>query len=165
MSSMRQLGTYLPLKAGCKETLGRLGLEHSICLFCLAMLLVSSLMSSASAQGLACQGVQKPQQVADLLFGRKIGNAAVVSEGAWRRFVAREITPRFPDGLTILDGRGQWLDPGSKRIVREPSTVVMIAMPGHAEDFDRLNEIAEAYKKQFRQQSVGIIIRQACVSF
>jgi len=117
------------------------------------------------AQPLECRGAQKPQLVAELLFGRKIGAQGYVSEGAWRRFVAREITPRFPDGLTILEGRGQWRDPDTKRIVREPSNVVLIAMPGHAEDHDRLNEVAEAYKKQFRQESVGIIVRQACVSF
>jgi hypothetical protein len=117
------------------------------------------------AQPLECRGAQKPQLVAELLFGRKIGAQGYVSEGAWRRFVAREITPRFPDGLTILEGRGQWRDAGTKRIVREPSKVVLIAMPGQAEDHDRLNEIAEAYKKLFHQESVGIIVRQACVSF
>jgi len=79
--------------------------------------------------------------------------------------VGREITTRFPDGLTILDGRGQWLDPKTKRIVREPSSVVMIALPGNAEDHDRLDLIADLYKRQFRQQSVGIIVRPACVSF
>ena len=130
-----------------------------------AGLLGLAMTSSTFAQALACQGSQKPQQVADLMFGRKIGDHAIVSEGAWRRFVAREITTRFPDGLTILDGRGQWLDPKTKRVVREPSSVVMIALPGNAEDFDRLNLIAEAYKRQFRQQAVGIIVRPACVSF
>jgi hypothetical protein len=121
--------------------------------------------SSAQAQSLTCQGAQKPQQVAELLFGRKTGTQGIVSEGAWRRFVAREITPRFPDGLTIFDTRGQWRDAETKRVIREPSNIVMIALPGNAEDHDRLNEVAEAYKKQFRQQSVGIIVRQACVSF
>jgi hypothetical protein len=119
----------------------------------------------ASAQALTCQGAQKPQEVAELLFGRKIGTQGVISEGAWRRFVAREITPRFPDGLTILDTRGQWLDTATKRVVREQSNIVMIALPGNAEDHDRLSQIAEAYKKQFHQQSVGIIVRPACVSF
>jgi len=123
------------------------------------------LAGRAPAQSLECRGAQKPQLVAELLFGRKMGAQGFVSEGAWRRFVAREITPRFPDGLTILEGRGQWRDPDSKRITREPSNVVLIAMPGHAEDHDRLKEIADAYKKQFRQQSVGIIVRPACVSF
>jgi hypothetical protein len=119
----------------------------------------------AWAQALTCQGAQKPQQVAELLFGRKMGAQGSISEGAWRRFVAREITPRFPDGLTILDTRGQWLDTATKRVVREQSNIVMIALPGNAEDHDRLNQIAEAYKKQFHQQSVGIIVRPACVSF
>ena len=125
----------------------------------------SAMVSPTFAQALACQGSQKAQQVADLLFGRRIGDHVIVSEGAWRRFVAREITTRFPDGLTILDGRGQWLDSKTKRIMREPSNVVMIALPGNAEDHDRLNLVADAYKRQFRQQSVGIIVRPACVSF
>ena len=128
-------------------------------------LLCLPMTSPSDAQVLECQGAQKPQQVADLLFGRKMGEHATVSEGVWRRFVAREITTRFPDGLTILDGRGQWRNPNTKRIVREPSSVVMIALPGNAEDHDRLNQVAEAYKRQFRQQSVGIIVRPACVSF
>ena len=33
------------------------------------------------------------------------------------------------------------------------------------EDIARLNEIAEAYKARFKQQSVGVIVRPACVSF
>ena len=140
---------------------------RAICVACLmgVGLFGSSMTSPTFAQVLECQGSQKPQQVVDLLFGRKVGDHVTVSEGAWRRFVAREITTRFPDGLTILDGRGQWLDPNTRRVVREPSSVVMIALPGSTEDYDRLNQIAEAYKRQFRQLSVGIIVRPACVSF
>ena len=128
-------------------------------------LLAAMLGGSAGAQPIECRGGLKSQQVAELLFGRKIGDQGIVSEGAWRRFVAREITPRFPDGLTIIEARGQWRDPTSKRVIREPSNLVLIVMPGNAEDQDRLNEVAEAYKRQFRQQSVGIIVRPACVSF
>ena len=69
------------------------------------------------------------------------------------------------DGLTIIEAKGQWRDPATRRIVREPASVVMIALPGKPEDHDRLEEIARAYKKLFRQQSVGIIVRPACVSF
>ncbi len=53
----------------------------------------------------------------------------------------------------------------SNRIVREPSKIVMIVLPGNPEDVARLNEIAEAYKARFKQQSVGVIMRGACVSF
>jgi hypothetical protein len=120
---------------------------------------------SAGAQSIECTGGLKPQQVAELLFGRRIGDRGVVSEGAWRRFVAKEITPRFPDGLTIVEARGQWRDPTSKRVIREQSNLVMIVLPGNAEDQDRLKQVAEAYKQEFRQQSVGMIVRPACVSF
>jgi uncharacterized protein DUF3574 len=103
--------------------------------------------------------------VAELLFGRDIGNRLGVSDADWRRFVAREITPRFPDGLTVTDALGQWRDPDSGRIVREPSKRVEIVLPGHADDAARLDAIVTAYKRQFRQRSVGLILQSACVSF
>jgi hypothetical protein len=38
-------------------------------------------------------------------------------------------------------------------------------LPGKPDDIDALNQIAQAYKSRFRQQSVGIVLRAACVSF
>jgi hypothetical protein len=129
------------------------------------LLLALALGGAANAQSTECRGTQKPQQVAELMFGRNIGDRIGVSEAQWARFVDREITPRFPDGLTVFDTRGQWRDAERNRIVREPSKLVQIVLPGKAEDADRLNEIAAAYKSRFRQQSVGMIVRGACVSF
>ena len=130
-----------------------------------AMLVAPGLGATAFAQPIECRGGQKSQQVAELMFGRNIGNRIGVSEAAFARFVSREITPRFPDGLTVLSASGQWRDAERKTIVREPSKVVLIVLPGTDEDIARLAEIAEAYKTAFRQQSVGIIIRPGCVSF
>ena len=98
--------------------------------------------------------------VADLLFGR-----SHVSEANWARFLAAEVTSRFPDGFTVFDARGQWRAPGSDRISRERSKVLTIAMPPDAANDKRLAEIIEAYKLRFKQQSVGLIVRPACVSF
>ena len=128
------------------------------------LLIVFALADSASAQPIACRS-GKPQQVAELMFGRKIGDRIGVTDTAWARFVDREITPRFPDGLTVIDARGQWRDRDRNRIVREPSKLVQIVLPGKDEDQQRLDEIAAAYKVRFRQQSVGIIVRPACVTF
>ncbi len=130
-----------------------------------ASLVLPLLGNSASAQQLACSAPLKPQQVAELLLGRKIGDRLGVSETQFLNFLDREITPRFPDGLTVYDARGQYRDSERNRIVREPSKVVMIVLTGKPEDTARLSEIADAYKKRFRQQSVGIVLRQACVSF
>ncbi len=130
-----------------------------------AVVLALALTGEAGAQLLDCRGGQKPTQVAELMFGRKVGDRIGVSEVEWSRFVDREITPRFPDGLTIFNAAGQWRDKASSKIVREPSKIVQIVLPGEVEDIVRLNEIAEAYKTRFKQQSVGVIVRPACVSF
>jgi hypothetical protein len=113
----------------------------------------------------SCRGTQQPKQIAELLFGRDIGNHVGVSESDFTRFVAREMTPRFPDGLTVTDAMGQWRDRDSGRIVREPSKHVEIVLPGNDDDEARLDAIAAAYKRAYYQQSVGIIVRAACVSF
>ena len=131
----------------------------------IALLLAFALTGAANAQLTECRGGQKPQQVAELLFGRKIGDRIGVSEAMWARFVDGEITPRFPDGLTVFNTVGQWRDSERKTIVREPSKIVMIVLPGKDDDIDRLNQIAEAYKSRFRQQSVAVMLRPACVSF
>jgi hypothetical protein len=104
-------------------------------------------------------------EVAELIFGRDIGHRVGVSEADFSHFVAHEITPRFPDGLTITDAIGQWRDRDTGRIVREPSKHIEIAMPGNDDDEARLDAIVAAYKRDFRQQSVGVIVRLACVSF
>jgi Protein of unknown function (DUF3574) len=130
-----------------------------------ALVLVLACSSGAAAQSSECHAGQKPQQVAQLLFGRKIGERLGVSEAQWGRFVDREISPRFPDGLTVFDAKGEWRDTARNAIVHEPSKVVEIVLPGKPDDVDELNRIAQAYKSRFRQQSVGIVIRAACVSF
>src|SRR5882672_5004424 len=75
-----------------------------------AILLALACSGSAAAQMTACAAGQDARQVAELLFGRKIGDRLGVSETQWGRFVDREISPRFPDGLTVLDARGAWRD-------------------------------------------------------
>jgi hypothetical protein len=130
-----------------------------------ALTLVLGLAGGADAQLLDCLGGQRPSQVAELMFGRNIGRRLGVSEAEWGRFVDREIISRFPNGLTVLNAGGQWRDEATKKIVREPSKLVQIVLPGQIEDIARLNEIVAAYKRRFKQQSVIMIVRPACVSF
>jgi hypothetical protein len=112
-----------------------------------------------------CHGAQQPKLVVELLFGRDIGRRIGVSQSAWLRFVARELTPRFPDGFTISDATGQWRDPVTGTIARELSKRVEIVLPGDADDEARLEAAVAAYKSHFHQRSVGIIVREACVAF
>ena len=123
-------------------------------------------IATAHAQpALSCAGTQKPGTVIELMFGRNIAGRVGVTEAKWARFLDREITPRFPDGLSVYDVRGQWRDAKRNVIVREPSKIVMIAIPGGLADDTPVQQIIAAYKRQFRQQSVGLLVRPACIAF
>lgn len=137
----------------------------SVSALCAILLAATATLAGAQSPAPSCYGTQQPKMIAELLFGRDIGNHVGVSETAWAGFVAREMTPRFPDGLTITDALGQWRDRDTGRIVREPSKHVEIVLPGNTDDETRLDAIVAAYKREFRQQSVGVIVRPACVAF
>lgn len=120
---------------------------------------------AAQTPELSCANPQRLRLVAEILFGRDIGRRVGVSDSAWSRFVARELTPRFPDGLTVTDALGQWRDTTTREIVREPAKKVEIVLPGKADDQERLEAAVQAYKNEFHQRSVGVIVRPACVAF
>lgn len=130
-------------------------------LFALAALVLVPVAASAQE----CRLPQKAMSVAELMFGRNIGAKLVVSESRWTQFVAREITSRFPNGFSIVDAQGQWLDSDTRKIVRERSKLVTIVFGDAAGAQQKIDDIVAAYKGRFRQQAVGVIIRPACVSF
>jgi hypothetical protein len=126
---------------------------------------VAALLSGCTVLPQDCAPPAQSMVSADLVFGRNIGDRLGVSDAAFADFLAREITPRFPDGLTVVDARGQWRDSERSRIVREPSKLVLLTFPDDATQRERLTAIADAYKKRFRQQSVLISLRTSCVTF
>ena len=100
-----------------------------------------------------------------LFFGRSDSTGAeVVSEEAWDEFLADTVTPRFPDGLTVMDGRGQWqLESGAVQKERTKILYVLTA-PGDG-GLRLLGEISEEYKRRFEQESVLVTSNTTCVSF
>jgi hypothetical protein len=127
-------------------------------------LLLAVQATCASAQGLSCNAPQKQMLEVDLLFGRNTGGKFGVTDQRWTAFLASEVTPRFPDGLTVFDASGQWQDTKTHNVVREPSKIVRI-ITTDADAQAKIDAVVEAYKKRFHQQSVGVVSRPACVSF
>ncbi|MEW6643860.1 MAG: DUF3574 domain-containing protein [Pseudomonadota bacterium] len=122
-------------------------------------------LSGCAAMPPACMPPAKSMVSADMLFGRNIGDRIGVSDAAFAAFTAREITPRFPDGLSVIDAAGQWRDSARGTLVREPSKLVLIVFADDPDKRAALDAIAAAYKRDFRQQAVMTSIRTACVSF
>lgn len=119
----------------------------------------------AATDSIPCEASLQARQMAQLLFGRNVEDRARVSEADWRDFVAREVTPRFPDGFTVVDATGQWRDARRGSILHEGSKLIEIVLPGGSDDRMKIEAIAEAYKRRFEQRSVGLIISPACVRF
>jgi Protein of unknown function (DUF3574) len=131
----------------------------------IGMLLASTAAVRAAAEIIPCDGALEPQQVAQLLFGRNVEDRARVSEADFNGFVAREVSPRFPEGFTVIDAAGQWRDKRRGTIVHEATKVIEIVLPAGEDNRVKIDAIVEAYKLQFQQQSVGLIVAPACVRF
>ena len=130
----------------------------------LALLLTGCVSVDIDGSSPACRPGLAPRITADLYFGRNIGPSLAVSDADWAGFVDEEITPRFPDGLSVSDIAGQWKGEDGV-VVREPAKVVMIVLSGEAGEYARLDAVRDAYRKRFRQESVMLVQRQACLGF
>ena len=55
----------------------------------------------------SCTAPLRPAVQVDLYFGRDKPSGGEVSEAEWAAFLAESVTPRFPDGLSVLPVEGQ----------------------------------------------------------
>jgi hypothetical protein len=102
-----------------------------------------------------CPGAAEPFVRSELFFGSNKPDGTVVTEQQFQRFLDQEITPRFPDGLTLLTGLGQFK--GSNGVIqRERSMLLILLYPrGDARAASKkIEEIRAAYEKMFDQESV-----------
>lgn len=86
--------------------------------------------------------------------GRHNGHPPI-TEKEFLRFVADHITPRFPDGLTIQEGRGQWRDKEGD-INREKSYQLIVLYPlteARERDAD-IEQIRDLYTTTYELESV-----------
>jgi len=88
-----------------------------------------------------------------------------ISETRWREFLDREVTPRFPHGLSVTDVYGQWLTNGQSVPERLRSKVLIIDYPDIQENRDKIDAIRAAWKKMTGDQSVLRVTEPADVSF
>jgi hypothetical protein len=91
----------------------------------------------------------------ELYFGRNKPDGKEVTRKEFDEFLSGFVTERFPDGLTVLKGRGQFLN-SKGDVERERSVVLILLYPTSArhEKSIKIEEIREEYKTRFKQQSV-----------
>jgi uncharacterized protein DUF3574 len=112
----------------------------------------------------ACLPPARPMISAELFFGRGVGGRTV-SEQEFAAFLATEVTPRFADGLTVVDARGQWRNRDRGAILHESSKLVKIIFADDGGKRAAIDAIAASYKLKFHQQSVLILLQGTCATF
>ena len=100
----------------------------------------------------------------ELFLGRNIGATGRVSDDEWRRFLTEEVTPRYPDGFTVLNAAGQWRDPMGT-IISEESCNLVVIVADPAAELPKITAIRDTYKTRFRQDAVLFVQSQICASF
>jgi hypothetical protein len=88
-----------------------------------------------------------------------------VSEAQWREFLDREVTPRFPSGLSVVDVYGQWQGTKNPTPSRLRSKLLMIDYPDTGQNREKIEAIRAAWKRQTGQLSVLRVTQPADVSF
>ena len=133
---------------------------HSAMIICLVLVAVACSQSDAPS---CPEGTEEFIEY-QLFMGRSGPEGEIVDDEAWDTFLADTVTPRFPDGLTVLDGRGQWR--GSDGLIKKERSKLLVILAQPGDDKTRLiDEISDEYKRRFSQESVLQVMEDTCVSF
>ncbi|MEV7416808.1 DUF3574 domain-containing protein [Streptomyces sp. NPDC089919] len=102
-----------------------------------------------------------------LFFGtERADGAPAVTDAQFMSFLDRRVTPAFPEGLTLQQGRGQWRNAHGV-VEHERSYELLLLYPAAEADRRdvRVEQIRDAYAKEFAQESVGRADARARVDF
>ncbi|MGH9819220.1 MAG: DUF3574 domain-containing protein [Pyrinomonadaceae bacterium] len=106
------------------------------------------------ATGFARSAAEKYYRT-ELYFGRSIPGGGLVTDEEWEQFLAEVVTPRFPDGFTILKGLGQYREKSGKVISEATEVLVFLySRRTKAQSRAKIEEVRAAYIKRFKQESV-----------
>ena len=87
-----------------------------------------------------------------------------ISAADFVAFTDAAITPVFPEGMTIYHADGQWQAPNNA-VLKEKSAVVELFFRDTQDNHDHLLGVIDAYKRQFHQQSVLLVVTHPSVDF
>ena len=124
--------------------------------------------ASSTLQGDAAHPAQALGWVETRLYfglGPASDPASGVSEDGWRAFLDAEVTPRFPDGLSVVDVYGQWQGKGQASPERLRSKLLLIDYPDTPANRAKVEAIRAAWKQRTGDQSVLRVTQPAEVSF
>lgn len=134
--------------------------------FCLTAMLAGCAAPPPAVLATSCPDAQgAPLLVFELFFGRSIQGQGEVGDRAWDDFLDQVVTPNLPNGYTVFDATGAWLNKVTSHTIHERTKVLLAALPDDAASAAAIARIRHAYEVQFRQALVGMTVAPACGNF
>ncbi len=117
-------------------------------------------MGAAAHAHQPCPNGLAPVVEYQMFFGLEKEGGRTVSESDWQRFLAEVITPRFRAGLTVFDGRGQWLRPDG--VTEREAVKVVIAASRAGAGMTLVDEVSAIWLEQTGQDAVFRTAAPSC---
>ncbi len=89
-------------------------------------------------------------------FGMGVGSASMTPE-VLTAFMDKEVSSRFPEGLTVTVSRGQWRSPHGG-VIKEKTMVVDIQCPDTEDNRNNIKAMAKAYLSRFGKLKASVFV-------
>ena len=89
----------------------------------------------------------------EIYFGEDEPGGKHVGPKAWRDFLNQEVTPRFPKGLTVLEGYGQ-MQHRSGKIERQATRIIVLIHQPTKLMKKQISAVIAAYRARFANAQV-----------
>lgn len=128
----------------------------------LALLVLATATGCATLRVSTCRAGEEPV-ISDTLYFGTAKPGGVVSAAEWQAFLAQDVTPRFPQGITSWTANGQWRSTTGE-LQHESSHVLQLVHPDTRDTELAVREVQSLYRKRFDQEAVLRVRVPACIT-
>jgi hypothetical protein len=104
-------------------------------------------------------------RIYELYFSIIVNNNHKLTEKEWDQFRDKVITANLPEGYTVLDGTGAWMNPATHITNTEAMKLLIAAEPDTPASLAAIQRVRVAYEHTYNQKSVGITTHAGCGNF
>jgi hypothetical protein len=100
-----------------------------------------------------------------LYFGQSKPSGDSITCEEWNRFKENYISKVFTEGSTVVSVSGNWYDPEARKLITEPTYLVIYFYKPSAGISGKIDSLRASYKTLFMQQSVLRVDKKVRASF
>ena len=103
-------------------------------------------------------GYGPPVTVFTLFLRQSYPGRDDLTDKEWQHFSIPTVTANLPNGYTVFDASGAWMNPMTHKTIKEATKVLLVALPEDPDSLAAINRIRTEYQAKFHQQLVGMTV-------